>query len=261
MSAATRAPAAPAAGRAPRAAFLAHNPFGDPWTIGFFYREKMRAIHRIAPDESFRDVLEVGGGQGGLTGLLYPAARVVNVDANVCHGRAEPNQRAHTRFLCGDATALPFPEASFDAVTMFDLLEHVPDDGSAAREAWRVLRPGGALLVSSPSQHWRFPYYRALARWCPSEAEILADWGHVRRGYSLQQLEALVGRPIESWASFLSPVTVLGHDVSFSKLSHRARHQLCAALGPLTWTAYALHRRHARGTENAALWRKPRGRP
>ena len=261
MSAAVRAPAAPSAGRAPRAAFLARNPFGDPWTIGFFYREKMRAIHRVAPDEPFRDVLEVGGGQGGLTGLLYPGARVVNIDAKASYGRAEPNQRARTRFLCGDATALPFPESSFDAVTMFDLLEHVPDDGSAAREAWRVLRPGGALLVSSPSQHWRFPYYPALARWCPSEDEILAEWGHVRRGYSLHELEVLVGRPTQAWASFLSPVTVLCHDVSFSKLSHRTRHRLCAALGPLTWTAYALHRPHALGTENAALWRKPPGRP
>jgi ubiquinone/menaquinone biosynthesis C-methylase UbiE len=34
---------------------------------------------------------------------------------------------------------------------MFDLLEHVPDDRQAVREAFRVLRPGGALLTVRPS--------------------------------------------------------------------------------------------------------------
>ena len=51
---------------------------------------------------------------------------------------------------------------------------HFTDRALVASECLRVLRPGGALLVSSPSQYWRFPYYRALARWCPSEDEILA---------------------------------------------------------------------------------------
>ena len=42
-----------------RGDFLARNPFPRPWTLGFFYREKMRAIHQVVPDESLPDVLEV----------------------------------------------------------------------------------------------------------------------------------------------------------------------------------------------------------
>ncbi|HEU4564921.1 MAG TPA: class I SAM-dependent methyltransferase [Gemmatimonadaceae bacterium] len=246
-----------ARGRAPLGAFLARNPFGDPYTLGFFYREKMRAIHRVAPDESFGDILEVGGGQGGLTGLLYPGARITNIDMNPAYGRAAPNLRPNTRFLCGDATRLPFADASFDAVTMFDLLEHVPDHEAAAREAWRVLRPGGALMASSPNERWRYPYYGFLAPICPSEAELFAEWGHVRRGYSLGELEALMGRPIDAWATFISPLTALCHDIAFSRLSRTARRALCTAIGPLTWAGYALHGQHSRGTENVALWRKP----
>lgn len=46
--------------------FLAQNPFTHPLTQGFFYREKMRAIHYIAPNQLFENILEVGGGQGAL---------------------------------------------------------------------------------------------------------------------------------------------------------------------------------------------------
>lgn len=52
--------------------------------------------------------------------------------------------------VAADATALPFPEAAFDAVYCSHVLEHVPDDQSAMRELRRVLRPGGRALVQVP---------------------------------------------------------------------------------------------------------------
>jgi len=51
----------------------------------------------------------------------------------------------------GDATALPFPTGSLDLVVAYDILEHIEDDGAAVREAHRVLRPGGKLLVAVPA--------------------------------------------------------------------------------------------------------------
>jgi SAM-dependent methyltransferase len=48
--------------------------------------------------------------------------------------------------LCG----LPFPDRSFDLVVCFHVLEHIPDDRSAARELRRVLRSGGEALVVVP---------------------------------------------------------------------------------------------------------------
>ena len=150
-----------------RRAFLQRNPFVCPRTLGFFYREKMRAIHQIAPDLPFADILEVGGGQSGLTRLLYPRAQVVNLDLDPGFADAPCNSGEGVRFVCGDATALVFPDGSFDAVTMFDLLEHVPEHERAISEAFRVLWPGGWLLVTTPNETWRFPYYRALRRFCP----------------------------------------------------------------------------------------------
>ena len=58
-----------------------------------------------------------------------------------------------------------------------------------------MLRPGGFVLVTSPSQHWRFPYYAALAPICPTDEDMIAEWGHVRRGYAPTDLARLFGRP------------------------------------------------------------------
>src|SRR5215210_4250584 len=125
--------------------FLSRNPFVPPLTLGLFYREKMRAIHRVAPDAAFQDILEIGGGRSGLTRLLYPAARVTNLDADPQFADLPCNRQEGVRFVCGDATHLEFEDCSFDAITMFDVIEHIPDDRRAAAEALRVLKPGGCL--------------------------------------------------------------------------------------------------------------------
>ncbi len=51
----------------------------------------------------------------------------------------------------GDATRLPFADASFDKVIASEVLEHVPDDDAAFAELARVLRPGGVLAVTVPA--------------------------------------------------------------------------------------------------------------
>ena len=245
--------------KAPLSRFLAQNPFPNPFTFGFFYREKMRAIHRIAPDDGVQEILEVGGGRSGLAAMLYPAARITNLDLNAEYAEAPCNRLERVRFVCGDATALEFADESFDLITMFDLLEHVPDDAAAVAEALRVLRPGGSLLVSTPNENWRFPFYAFMKPVCPTEEEMFAEWGHVRRGYSLADLGALIPLPCSGSATFINPVTVLCHDVAFSRLPHRVRRAVCTALAPLTWTAYRLHGRSTRGTETASAWHK--GKP
>jgi SAM-dependent methyltransferase len=237
--------------------FLSRNPFESPLTFGFFYREKMRAIHRVAPEAPFQEILEVGGGRSGLTRLLYPRARIANLDMEPSFADAPCNRQEGVRFVCGDATRLEFDSESFDAVTMFDVIEHVPNDKKAIAEALRVLKPGGYILVSVPNENWRFPYYSFMKGICRSEDEMFAEWGHVRRGYSLEQLSKLIGIPRERSATFISPVTVLCHDVAFSRAPTRVRRAVCLALLPVTWLGYAAHRPGAKGTETASAWRKP----
>jgi SAM-dependent methyltransferase len=65
----------------------------------------------------------------------------------------------------GDATALPFPDASFALVISQEMVEHVADPFRAVREMARVLSPGGRLYLQAPfvigyhpgpEDYWRF---------------------------------------------------------------------------------------------------------
>ena len=58
--------------------------------------------------------------------------------------------------VSGGVEALPYPDQHFDLVTAFDVIEHVADDIGALNEMRRVLRPGGWLLIYTPSIPWLF---------------------------------------------------------------------------------------------------------
>lgn len=62
------------------------------------------------------------------------------------------------------AESLPYPEGFFDVVLSHEVLEHVPDDVAATREAYRVLRRGGHLVVFAPNR--LYPFETHGIYWC-----------------------------------------------------------------------------------------------
>ncbi|MFP4389769.1 MAG: class I SAM-dependent methyltransferase [Desulfococcaceae bacterium] len=93
--------------------------------------------------------------------------------------------RGRWTLVRASATALPFPDAAFDAVICAEVLEHVPDHRRAAAEAVRVLRPGGDLAVSVPR---RWP---ETICWGLSAAYRNTPGGHIRI-YRREALMALL---------------------------------------------------------------------
>jgi SAM-dependent methyltransferase len=63
---------------------------------------------------------------------------------------AQPLTRGNTEILCGAVPGVPFPDASFDCITLLAVLEHIPDREAFARECFRLLSPGGRLVITVP---------------------------------------------------------------------------------------------------------------
>lgn len=68
------------------------------------------------------------------------------------------------RIVCGTFEAQAYPSAFFDVVSMYDVIEHVPDLNAAVAELARVLKPGGLIEIRTPDvSHWARP--RELSNW------------------------------------------------------------------------------------------------
>jgi SAM-dependent methyltransferase len=104
------------------------------------------------PRWSGQDVLEAGCGIGtDAVQFARGGARYTGLDASPTAIELARQRFALEAlpgaFLTGSATALPFPDESFDLVYSHGVIHHIPDTGAAVREFHRVLRPGGHALV------------------------------------------------------------------------------------------------------------------
>jgi SAM-dependent methyltransferase len=134
-----------------RAHFDAAPGAGGSFTLGTVREEALAAL---AP--SSWTVVDAGCGDGFLTELLADRfARVIAVDHSP-ERLAAARERLRGRDVemkLGEADALPLPAASADAVFLSLVLHHVPERRSVLREAARVLRPGGRVVVVDLAPH------------------------------------------------------------------------------------------------------------
>ncbi len=87
-----------------------------------------------------------------------------------------------------DGDSIPFEDNEFDCVVIVDFLEHIPNDSEFISEIYRVLKPGGTLILNAPhvkpgSCLMRFREFIGLTE---------EEHGHVRPGYTLDTINALL---------------------------------------------------------------------
>jgi SAM-dependent methyltransferase len=136
-----------------------------------------RLIGKLSTDRP--RILDVGCGTGANLEMLSAFGEAEGVDV-----AAEALSFCRSRGLCsvkqGEAENLPYEDSTFDLVTGLDVVEHLDDDLAGLREMYRVLRPGGRILLFVPA---------FMFLW-----GVQDDISHHRRRYTLPEIIDVVRR-------------------------------------------------------------------
>jgi SAM-dependent methyltransferase len=123
------------------------------WRSG--QERRLNLIRRYAPLDGMR-VLDIGCGLGAYVanfGRFTDEAYGMDVDPpRVQEGR----RRGIDSLMLAAAESLPFAGGTFDVIVLNEVIEHVRDDRATIREALRVLRPGGSVVIFAPNRLYPF---------------------------------------------------------------------------------------------------------
>ncbi|NKY57386.1 methyltransferase domain-containing protein [Nocardia flavorosea] len=147
-----------------------YNLFTTVWFLGR-HRRLLAELVRASGTRPGDDVVDIGCGPGKLMRALGEKAgsqgSVTGIDpsaAAIDYNRRRDVHPNH-RYIQAPAQALPLPDASVDVVTCTFVMHHIPEEHreAAIAEMWRVLRPGGRLLLADahPTAWMRFLFSRS----------------------------------------------------------------------------------------------------
>lgn len=187
---------------------------GPVHRLNAYTRAKYHAIitalraHGIAPNQR---VLDVGCGDGALSGLIASAlkASIFGLDttpASITLARQEFSKRGLTgEFREIDGYQYPYDDATFFAVVCSDVIEHVRQPEAMLAEMWRVLVPGGILVVTTPIRYTEAPLDPMhVQEWFPEEFRKLCT-----RVLGVR-IDLRLSHPVALAELYASPAPIMG---------------------------------------------------
>lgn len=116
------------------------------------YPDKLAELTKLPISGS---LLDVGGGTGRVSQFFNQDVGNLFI-ADLSHKMlAESKSKKDLLPICSHSEFLPFPSEHFERIIMIDVLHHVCDQQQTINELWRVLKPGGRIIIEEPDiHHW-----------------------------------------------------------------------------------------------------------
>ncbi len=158
----------------------------------WWYRGRRKVLDRVIdglrlPARS--QILDAGCGSGRNMIELARHGAVTGVELSAT-SVALARERDAGEVIEGSVLEMPFEADTFDLAASLDVIEHLQDDLAALRELRRVVKPGGALLVTVPAYQWLWSghdevnhHFRRYTRRTLQRAGEQAGWQQVRTTY------------------------------------------------------------------------------
>ncbi|MGE5765837.1 MAG: ArsR/SmtB family transcription factor [Bacteroidota bacterium] len=164
--------------------------------------EVERQLAALIAEERVDDLLDIGTGTGRVLEILADkVTHAVGIDLSsdmlmLARSKLERARLRNCVVRKGDMNHLPLPQASFDAVTIHQVLHYAERPGRTIQEAARVLRPGGRLFIVDFQAH-DLDYLRSEHehRWLGFAEEEMAGWLD-GAGLALEDCRRLTGKAL-----------------------------------------------------------------
>ncbi|TAE91005.1 MAG: methyltransferase domain-containing protein [Verrucomicrobia bacterium] len=154
--------------------------FGKHYVPGRSWKGLAEALLKVM---NYEVVADLGAGEGTLSQLLAQRAKhVIAVDISpkmVEFGTnlAKEHQLPHLEFRLGDIEEVPIATATVDLAILSQALHHAEEPNRALNEAFRILRPGGQLLILDLAKHSFTKAHELYSdRWLGFSEGELAEW-------------------------------------------------------------------------------------
>ena len=180
------------------------------------FKRRVRTIFEWTDPQDGDVILDIPCGRGFYLNMLRHVSQCKLVGADLdldvlAKAKANVGHLPDIDIHHANVYVLPYPDDTFDAVIMSELLEHIDDDVAGLREAYRVLKPGGVVAITVPNANYPFwwdPINKTLEKLFGKHIQrgpLAGIWANHVRLYTREQLQESVaasGFVIEDERSF-----------------------------------------------------------
>jgi len=126
--------------------------FNEVERFHWWWAGRQELVKNLLTPEQPKKILDIGCGTGETLTYLktqFPKTQMQGIDLSP-EAVKFTLKRGH-KAKKSAATKLPFKDNTFDAILLLDVIEHIKDDYAVIKEAKRVLKPGGVIVLTAPA--------------------------------------------------------------------------------------------------------------